>query len=94
VLFHRFRFEQKNQILSQYMSLKLDSYPDNYLETYIDNIRKVTKADVQAAAQEYMDADKMIFVIVGDEKRFDKPLASFGKVKPIDLCQETHSITR
>jgi len=80
-----FRFEQKSQILSQFMSLKLMGYPDNYLETYIDNIRKVTKADVQEAAKKHMSPEKMIYVVVGDEKKFDKPLSSFGRVKEIDL---------
>jgi len=28
----------------------------------------------------------MIIIIVGDEKKFDKPLASVGKVKTIDLA--------
>ena len=80
-----FRFEQKGQILSQFMSLKLEGYPDNYLDTYIDNIRKVTKANIQEAAKKYMSPDRMIFVIVGDEKKFDKPLSTFGKVKTLDL---------
>jgi len=80
-----FRFEQKSQILAQFMSLKLDGYPDNYLETYIDNIRKVTKADIQDAARKYMDPAKMILVVVGDEKLFDKPLSSLGKVATIDI---------
>ena len=89
-----FRFEQKSQILSQFMSLKLDGYPDNYLETYIDNIRKVTKADIQAVAGKYMDLGKMILVVVGDEKKFDRPLSSLGKVKEIDLkaLQEAEKI--
>lgn len=89
-----FRFEQKSQILAQFMSLKLDGYPDNYLETYIDNIRKVTKADIQAVAGKYMNPEKMILVVVGDEKKFDKPLSSLGKVKEIDLkaLQEAEKI--
>lgn len=80
-----FRFEQKQQILSQYMNLKLQGYPDNYLETYIDNIKKVTKAGIQESAKKYMNPDRMIYVIVGDEKKFDKPLSTFGSVKAIDL---------
>jgi Zn-dependent M16 (insulinase) family peptidase len=67
------------------MSLKLEGYPDNYLETYIDNIKKVSKADIQEAAKKYTSPDKMIFVVVGDEKKFDKPLSAFGKVMTIDL---------
>lgn len=80
-----FRFEQKSQILAQFMNLKLDGYPDNYLETYIDNIRQVSKADIQEAAGKYMDPARMILVVVGDEKTFDKPLSSLGKVATIDL---------
>lgn len=80
-----FRFEQKSRILAQFMSLKLDGYPDSYLETYIDSIRKVTKADIQDAARKYMDPAKMILVVVGDEKKFDKPLSSLGNVKEVDI---------
>ena len=58
---------------------------DNYQDTCIDNFRKVTKADIQAAAKIYMDPEKMTVLAVGDEKRFDKPLASFRKVGALDL---------
>lgn len=64
-----FRFEGKRQALMQYMSLKLQGYPDNYLDTYIDNIRKVTKEDVQIVAKKYLDPEKMIVLVVGDEKK-------------------------
>jgi zinc protease len=80
-----FNFEQKRSALMQYLQLKLNGYPDNYLDTYIDNIRKVTKEDIQAAAKKYMDPEKMTVLVVGDEKRFDKPLSSFGKVRELDL---------
>lgn len=80
-----FNFEQKNRILSQVMTLKLQGFADSYFDTYIDNIRKVTKQDVLEAAKKYMDPAKMIVMVVGDEKKFDKPLSSAGKVKEIDL---------
>jgi len=81
-----FNFEQKNSLLNQLMILKLQGFPDNYYETYIDNIRKITKEDVREAAKKHIDPAKMIIIIVGDEKKFDKPLASVGKVKTIDLA--------
>jgi predicted Zn-dependent peptidase len=80
-----FRFQQRNQILAQYLGLKRLGYPPDYLDRYIDNIRKVTKADIQEVAKKYMDPDKMIVLVVGDEKRFDKPLSAFGKVVTIEL---------
>ena len=80
-----FNFEQRNQILAQAMVLKLQGFADTYFDTYIDNIRKVTKQDVLAAAKTYMDPAKMIILVVGDEKKFEKPLSSVGNVKTIDL---------
>jgi len=82
-----FNYQTKNQILTQYMRLKLMDYPGDFLERYIDNIRKVAKEDVQAAAKKYMDTEKMIFLVVGDEKRFDKLLSAFGKVTTVDLAK-------
>jgi predicted Zn-dependent peptidase len=54
----------------------------------------VTKADIQSVVKKYMDPGKMILVVVGDEKKFDKPLSSLGKVKEIDLkaLQEAEKI--
>jgi zinc protease len=80
-----FNFEQKSMSLSQILSRKLQGFADNYFDTYLDNIRKVTKQDVLDVAKKYLDPAKMIIVVVGDEKKFDKPLAGVGKVKEIDL---------
>jgi len=80
-----FRFEQRNQIMAQAMVMKLQGFADTYFDTYIDNIRKVTKQDVLEVAKRYMDPAKMIILVVGDEKKFEKPLSSIGNVKPIDL---------
>jgi zinc protease len=79
-----FRFESKDRLASEYMSLKLDGYPDNYFDVYIENIKRITKKDVQDVAKKYMDPNKMIILVVGDEKKFDKPLSSLGKVEEID----------
>jgi len=80
-----FNFEQNVQVMSRLMTLKLQGYADNYLDAYIDNIRKVTKQDILEAAKKYMDPARTIVVVVGDEKRFDRPLSSLGPVKTIDL---------
>jgi predicted Zn-dependent peptidase len=79
-----FQFESKDRLASQYMSLKLDGYPDNYFDTYIENIKKITKKDIQDVAKKYMDPNKMIILVVGDEKKFDKPLSTLGKVEELD----------
>ena len=80
-----FRFEQKDRYLASYVNLKLNGYPNDYYDKYLENIKKVTKEDIREAAKKYMNPDKMIMVIVGNQEKFDKPLNSIGKVIEIDL---------
>ncbi len=80
-----FTFESKLSILSQKIYLGLMGYPEDYLEKYIDNIKKVSKDDVLDVAQKYMNTGRIAIVVVGDKKRFDKPLETLGKIEEIDL---------
>jgi zinc protease len=43
-----------------------------YLRTYRDKIAAVTPADVQRVAKDYLDPQKMIALVVGDQKAIDK----------------------
>jgi predicted Zn-dependent peptidase len=79
-----FRFESLEQVATQFRDLRLNGYPDDYLDKYIENLRKVTKADVQEVAKKYMNTRQMITLVVGDEKKFDRPLSSLGNVRTID----------
>ena len=40
--------------------------PENYLETYIDNIRKVERSDIRQVLKNRIDVDKMVTVIIGN----------------------------
>ncbi len=52
------------------------------------DIAKVTKEDVLRVARKYLHPGAMKLVVVGDAKRFDKPLSTFGKVEEIKLEKE------
>jgi hypothetical protein len=54
------------------------------LDNYLANLKNVTKADVQDVAKKFMNTQQMITIVVGDEKKFDRPLSSLGKVQAID----------
>jgi predicted Zn-dependent peptidase len=60
------RAETQEGLTSLIVSQKLYNLPDDYLQTYRDNINAVTIEDVEKAAQKYIQPDRMAIVIVGD----------------------------
>jgi zinc protease len=86
-----FNFESTDRIPQLYMQQWLEGYPADYYDTYVDRVKKVTKEEVLDCAKRYIDLNKMIIVIVGDEKRFDKPVATLGNVKLLDYKQISES---
>lgn len=82
-----FGFESSAQIAFQQMMLDYRGYAPGFLETYTDNIAKVTAADVQAVAQKYLHPDALTIVTVGNKANFDRPLDEFGDVNVIEIEQ-------
>ena len=82
-----FGFESSSQIAFQQMMLAYRGYAPDFLETFTDNIAKVTAADVQAVAQKYLHPDALTIVTVGNKANFDRSLDEFGEVKEIEIEQ-------
>jgi zinc protease len=80
-----FAFTTPASVVAQQARIEYFGYPKGYLENYRKNIAKVTKDDVLRVARKYLLPDKMILVVVGDEKKFDKPLSTFGEVRQVVL---------
>jgi predicted Zn-dependent peptidase len=78
-----FAFTTPASVVAQWARLEYYGYPKGYLENYRKNIAKVSKKDVLRVAKKYLQPDRMILVVVGDEKKFDKPLSTFGKVREV-----------
>jgi predicted Zn-dependent peptidase len=83
-----FGFTSTATVVNQKARLEYYHYPAGYLENYRDNIAKVTKEDVLRVSKKYLHPEALKLVVVGDTKRFDKPLATFGKVEEIRLEKE------
>ncbi len=60
------RAETQEGLTSLIVSQKIAGLPDDYLQTYRDQINAVTIEDVEAMAKKYIEPDKMAIVIVGD----------------------------
>jgi len=78
-----FGFTNAASVVAQKARLEYYGYPKGYLEEFRQKIGRVTKEDVLRVARKYLQPDRMILVVVGDEKKFDKPLSSFGEVRVV-----------
>ncbi|MCP4544984.1 MAG: hypothetical protein GY835_00805 [bacterium] len=57
----------------------------DYLDTYLEKVDAVTKADILAAAQARIHPDQMALLVVGRQEDFDKPLSSLGLGEPNEI---------
>jgi len=80
-----FNFTDPMSVLSQLMQIEYNGLPEDYLETYLDNVRKVTGEEVLRVAKEYLSPEGLTLLVVGDIPKFDKPLDDFGEVTEIPL---------
>lgn len=61
-------FETPAQVAGALQNVVLYNLPDDYYERYLQNIDKVTIADVNQASKKYLDSSQMAIVVVGDLK--------------------------
>ncbi len=81
-----FNYDSRAGILAQQMAYAYYGLPSNYLETYRANVEKVTKGDVVRVAKKYVHTDDLAILVVGRAADFPKPLATLGKVTPVDIA--------
>jgi zinc protease len=80
-----FEFDSTGKVIRRIMAYEYYGYPSDYLQSYVANIGKVTKEDVQRVARQALDTDKFITLVLGNQKSFDKALDTLGKVTSIDV---------
>jgi zinc protease len=64
-------FGSKAQTVAIFAADEYTRRDPSYWQTYRDRIRAVTAADVQRVAQKYLTPDKMVVLVVGDQKEID-----------------------
>jgi len=81
-----FNFEQPSATAFRAGFYELAGYPPDFLQRYQKAIDNVTPASMLAAAKRQIEPDKLVTVIVGKEKEFDRPLESIGlPVERVDI---------
>jgi zinc protease len=73
-----FNFERASSVAFRAGFYELAGYPPDFLQRYQKALANVDAKSMLAAAQREIEPDKLITVIVGKEKEFDRPLSSLG----------------
>ena len=76
------RYETTSSIASALATLVVFGLPENYYDTYRENIRAVRPSDVLRAAQAHVSPDMLQVVVVGDPTLVKEPVENlaFGEV--------------
>lgn len=80
-----FTYDSPAAALENAVVLEFYGYPADYFQKYPAMVEKVTAEDVGRVAKKYVRPEQLAVLVVGNEKEFDKPLASLGTVIPIDI---------
>jgi len=80
-------FETPAQIAGALQNIVLYGLPDNYYNSYLQNMDAVSLDDVNRVATRYLDASQMTMVVVGDLSKIKAGItsANFGDVILCDL---------
>jgi zinc protease len=86
-----FRYDTRDKILNARAQLEFYGYPQNYLEMYKAGIEKVTLADLERVAKQYIDPAKLDVLVVGNAKEIQPGLdaVGLGAPKAIDITIPT-----
>ena len=77
-------FETTQQIAQRLVPVVTYNLPLSYYNDYVANIERVTQADVQRVAKQYINPGSLAIVIVGDRKNIEAGLKAVN-VGPISV---------
>jgi zinc protease len=82
-------FETTGSLAASLAQLFVYNLPQDYFATYMQRIRAVTPADVQRAAERYIQPDKVAVVVVGDGKAIEPGIKALnlGPIKNVAIAE-------
>ncbi|NMA27669.1 MAG: insulinase family protein [Burkholderiales bacterium] len=78
-------FDNPFQTVCRFMDLELQGKPYDYFQTRMDNLRAITREDVQRVARRVLQPDRLILLVVGNSEGFDASLEDLGPVQKVEL---------
>ncbi|OGR68453.1 MAG: hypothetical protein A2081_04760 [Elusimicrobia bacterium GWC2_61_19] len=75
-----FRFPTPFELITERASYEYYGYPADYLDNYVENLAKTDPKAVLDTAQKLFKPEDALIFVIGNSKKFDKPLSGFGPV--------------
>lgn len=80
-----FHYDSRSKILNEKMRNAYLGLPPDEFERYVENVKKVTTADVQRVAKKYLKPSDLQILVVGNASEIGDQLNKFGNVNKIDI---------
>jgi predicted Zn-dependent peptidase len=80
-----FQFTSASAVVGQLMGLDYFNRDKDFYKNYLDNVRKVTIADIQRVAKTYLKPENLTMVVVGNTSGFDADLSDLGSTTKVAL---------
>ena len=80
-----FASESRADVIERALRYAFNDFPADYLQRFQAGIAKVSVEDVRRVANKVLDPEKLLYLIVGNDAKFDAPLSGLGPVVEIPL---------
>ncbi len=71
-----FNFQNPSQTLSRLMRYEYFDYPEDFIFEYQEQVQNTTREDILNVAQEYLQPDRLVTLVVGNVQTMKPPLSS------------------
>jgi zinc protease len=85
-------FETYSQVANNLTGKVIFSLPDDYFNTYIDNIRKVTEEDVNSSAAKEILSEELLIAVVGDKNKLIEQFKQFPNSVLIEVDSDGNEL--
>jgi len=85
-------FETYSQIAANLTGKAIFSLPDDYFNTYLDNIRKVTQDEINETAVKEILTEETLIAVVGDKNKILEQLKEFSNSVLFEVDEEGNEI--
>lgn len=81
-----FNFQDPSQVLARLMRYEYYGYPEDFIFKYQRAVKAVTVEDVQRVANQYLQPEQILTLVVGNQAEIQPPLSTLDStVKTVDI---------